>query len=111
MSEKTQPRDKTTQSTDHAPQALADSSRLLDQLLALRSGARRRLLMWTGIFVGVFIVVLLVVSIQDLRQIDALFLPSLFMLVIVSVIYGYVIGSTHAVQDCLTLSQKEQRER
>jgi hypothetical protein len=36
---------------------------------------------------------IVVVTIRDLRQLDVVFLPSLFLAIVVSLVFGFVVGS------------------
>jgi len=80
---------------------------LADHLVERRPEVRKRLLVWSGIFVLVFALFLLVANIEELRMFDPVFLPSLFFLVLVTLIYGYVVGTARGLRYCLTWSKKK----
>ncbi len=80
---------------------------LVDHLVERRPDVRKRLLVWSAIFVVVFTLFLLVANIEALRMFDPVFLPSLFLLVLVTLIYGYVVGTARGLRYCLTWSKKK----
>jgi hypothetical protein len=55
----------------------------------------------------VFVLFLLVANIEDLRMFDPVFLPSVFLLVFVTLIYGYVVGTARGLRYCLAWSKKK----
>jgi hypothetical protein len=81
---------------------------LVDHLVERRPEVRKRLLVWSGIFVVVFALFLLVANIEDLRMFDPVFLPSLFFLVFITLIYGYIVGTARGLRYCLSWSKKKQ---
>jgi len=80
---------------------------LADHLVERRPDVRKRLLVWSGIFVVVFVLFLLVANIEELRNFDPVFLPSLFLLVLVTLIYGYVVGTARGLRYCLDWSKNK----
>jgi antibiotic biosynthesis monooxygenase (ABM) superfamily enzyme len=93
-----------------SPEALSspvESSSLVNHLLERRPEVRKRLLVWSGVFVVVFGLFLLVANFEDLRMFDPVFLPALFLLILVTLIYGYVIGSARGLRYCLRWMKKK----
>ncbi len=84
---------------------------LADHLAERRPEVRKRLLVWSGIFVGVFALFLLVANIEELRMFDPVFLPSLLLLVLVTLIYGYVVGTARGLHYCLRWTRKNDAPR
>lgn len=95
--------------TTAAPTEVPPSSLtpLVNHLVERRPEVRKRLLVWSGVFVVVFALFLLVANIEELRMFDPVFLPSLFFLVLVTLIYGYVVGTARGLRYCLNWSKKK----
>jgi antibiotic biosynthesis monooxygenase (ABM) superfamily enzyme len=89
----------------------ADRSDLVSHLLERRPEVRKRLLLWSGIFAVVLGVFLLIANLEDLRMFDPVFLPALFLLILVTLIFGYVIGSARGLRYCLRWSKKRHETR
>lgn len=73
---------------------------LTDAISQLRPHARHRMKVWAGFFVATFVVFLVVTTVQELRGFDLVFLPSLFLLVVVSLAFGFVAGRVGTLRKC-----------
>jgi hypothetical protein len=71
---------------------------------------RKRLLTWSGVFAAVVLLNVLVGGIRDLRMFDVVFIPSVSVLVIVSITIGFLWGTALTLHRCRRLTHTAARE-